>query len=932
MTDTLLYGALHALAIALLALAAFAAGGFVTRELRGLGSVEDAVVAVSLGLGLVGSLVGVLGLLGLLRAPILAVALAAVIGVGLFQRRRELLASWRERPGVGWRAMLGLGACAAVVAPACLLALYPPTAFDATWYHLPYAKSFAAEGRLAFLPALRYPVFPQLFEMLYTAMVLFLDDVGAQVVHLLAGVLTGALLVVWGARLLSPRAGLWAAAAWSSSPLVIWVATTALIDVGLTLFSTLALYGFWVWRERRETAWLVVAGLSAGFAAGTKYLGLFFVVALAGAAALTEGMALTLWRRLTTPRRSPPPSLRGPAQSPATRGPRRWCDTALFLLAAGAVLAPWYGRIVYYTGNPVFPFATSVFGASEWAEQVSGAAVAWGPGGARGAGGAGGAGVARGARDSGKSDLLARVGQLVTAPRRVLLAPLRLVFDESAYGLMGLHGLVAPVYLLLLPAFLAALAFDRRLRMPFSLLILYTGAWFLGMQDRRYLLPIMPALALAGAVAIDTLLVRASRHVRWRAPAPFPSLPALSLALVVAAPGVLYGVEEVRRRGPLPWNARQRDEYVFREVPVARLLRRLDAVSTDRGALYCLFCENAGYFTDRSVLGDHVGPYRYRRVAVAVAGGARLYEELRQMGVRYLLVNDERGDIQLPWDAVFRRRFVPLQVDGLRSLFAVGGDSLGTALGPNLLDNPGFEELSESLPARWNAVGGCRVDATGARSRSGQVAVECAGSDVLYQRVDVEPGRLCLLRYYARADRLDQRTRTQVNWLSGDGSLLRTDINVMPAQPAWTEQQMLVSAPESAASALVYVSTDRNSAAWFDDFELSRVEPATDQPLRLSPNPIQVCDGSGLGVATLVWSAPGADYVELRVGAPDGALFVTASAEGTKETGRWIQGGTTFYLQDAGRGRAASAEMNTIGSVTARVTLAGCGPAAKPER
>ena len=43
-------------------------------------------------------------------------------------------------------------------------------------------------------------------------------------------------------------------------------------------------------------------------------------------------------------------------------GRRRVRNLLLFAAAATAMLAPWYGRIIYYTGNPVFPYAGAVFG------------------------------------------------------------------------------------------------------------------------------------------------------------------------------------------------------------------------------------------------------------------------------------------------------------------------------------------------------------------------------------------------------------------------------------------------------------------------------------------------------------------------------------------------------------------------------------------
>lgn len=85
--------------------------------------------------------------------------------------------------------------------------------------------------------------------------------------------------------------------------------------------------------------------------------------------------------------------------------------------------------------------------------------------------------------------------------------------------------------------------------------------------------------------------------------------------------------------------------------------------------------------------------------------------------------------------------------------------------------------------------------------------------------------------------------------------------------------------------------------------------------LTANPNPIQVCDGSGLGVTTLRngSAAPGA--TDIRVGSADGKLFATLGRGGTAETGKWVRDGMQFYLVNGSR---------TLGTVTVGVTRDGC--------
>ena len=101
--------------------------------------------------------------------------------------------------------------------------------------------------------------------------------------------------------------------------------------------------------------------------------------------------------------------------------------------------------------------------------------------------------------------------------------------------------------------------------------------------------------------------------------------------------------------------------------------------------------------------------------------------------------------------------------------------------------------------------------------------------------------------------------------------------------------------------------------------------PSRSGTLTAAPNPIQVCDGSGLGVTTLSWSASGVSTVSLRVNSPSGAAFSPSSPpSGSATTGKWIGDGTVLYLQDISGGLPLTSA-NTLASVTVHVTNAACG-------
>jgi hypothetical protein len=86
------------------------------------------------------------------------------------------------------------------------------------------------------------------------------------------------------------------------------------------------------------------------------------------------------------------------------------------------------------------------------------------------------------------------------------------------------------------------------------------------------------------------------------------------------------------------------------------------------------------------------------------------------------------------------------------------------------------------------------------------------------------------------------------------------------------------------------------------------------------PTPAVVLDnqGTGLGVSSLYWNAPGSSAVEIRVGAPNGTLFASVPPEGFATTGDWVNDGMQFFLQDASSGDPTSSA-NTLAVTTVAV-------------
>jgi hypothetical protein len=85
--------------------------------------------------------------------------------------------------------------------------------------------------------------------------------------------------------------------------------------------------------------------------------------------------------------------------------------------------------------------------------------------------------------------------------------------------------------------------------------------------------------------------------------------------------------------------------------------------------------------------------------------------------------------------------------------------------------------------------------------------------------------------------------------------------------------------------------------------------------LSATPNPAPPASNAGLVQVTLAWSAPGAQQVEIHVGAPDGILMTGGGSSGSATTGLWVPNGLTFYLQDVSGGKPLTGA-NTLANVT----------------
>lgn len=303
---------------------------------------EKPFLALAFGTALLGIFFLGLALAGFYTRPVLYLFLAIGSGLGLrfmfkwFSESRS--APLRSEPlTVLEESFIALTLWA--LAMGFLKSFVPPIDVDSLSYHLALPKLWLKDGKMNLIPWLTHSQYPSQMETLYGMACSLKQDTAAQLLHWLFGAGTTALILVWKDLPLTRPARLFAASAFSTAPVVYHFICRAHTDCSSAYFSLMMILCL----QRslsagRSTAWAFSAGLFGGTLAAMKYPG----AAFAAAAGLT--LLLANWRE--------------------------WKRFAAFALGAVLIAAPWYARTWIWTGNPVWPFLTSVFPTAFWSPEL----------------------------------------------------------------------------------------------------------------------------------------------------------------------------------------------------------------------------------------------------------------------------------------------------------------------------------------------------------------------------------------------------------------------------------------------------------------------------------------------------------------------------------------------------------------------------------
>ncbi|TNF50695.1 hypothetical protein EP232_00335, partial [bacterium] len=292
------------------------------------------VLSTGIGFGALALETLALGLMGLYTTPALTllVLMSAVLSLPVVRFRGP------PRPAglmpFKTMARLPLALTGGAVLLYLLFSLVPPVFFDAMTYHLELPSRYLLEGRIYHVTENLYSGYPQVLEVLY-GLGLAVGGVGfAGLISWTTALLALMLLWTWGRSRFGEEGAAWGTAMLALTPPVMILAGFYHNDWALT-FYTVSVISL-LEGDRTDVRRMMLAGVMAGLAAGCKYTGLAFGLAIPMFAGVLDDF---------TRKRSIP-----------------WARWIVYLSAALVVAAPWYLKNLVFTGDPVYPLLASFLG------------------------------------------------------------------------------------------------------------------------------------------------------------------------------------------------------------------------------------------------------------------------------------------------------------------------------------------------------------------------------------------------------------------------------------------------------------------------------------------------------------------------------------------------------------------------------------------
>lgn len=576
--------------LAAFALAAYGTGNFLLRLLKinfeSFG--EDAVLSQAAGLIAFSYATLAAGVLGVLNGKAFTIVLLLLLLIFVKKIKTfaagvagELKVNLRFKPNLSWLLYFIIVALAALN---IFAALAPPHSSDAIAYHLAIPKIFAEQGRIIEIPYMVTSNYPLGTEMLFLDGYLLKGGVLSEMIAAYIALLAVAAIFVFSKKHFGRSTALIAAAVFYTLPIVSVFNIRGFVDISTALYAMAALIMLFKWQETGDRKLLALTGMLAGAAASTKLSAYAIVAVMFLAVAF---------------------SCRKEKLAKAAK------NVAAYSIAAAAVIVPWMAKAYAYTGNPVYPLFSSIFGGKYLTE---GLITVW------------------------VKESLAFTGT-GTSLIDLLALPWNMTMNTPAFGeVLG----ICPVFLAVIPALLLMRNVDRKIKALLAMAAALLIAWFYTAQSLRYIFFVYAILAIVSAYSISRLLSAKGTGKIIGALVVLTMM--MNLALWAGANN-----DEVRVAAGLV----DKDSYLSQQVENYPLLKY--ANENLKGAKLCIYGSIRGYYSDNDYVWCNP-PYQGYIDFYNIKTSGELLARLKETGITHIIAEDSINY----WKQYYRENSLPV--------------------------------------------------------------------------------------------------------------------------------------------------------------------------------------------------------------------------------------------------------------------------------
>lgn len=485
----------------------------------------------------------------------------------------------------GWRGAVLLGLCALFFGVIGLDALVPTTARDALTHHIAVPQWWLEAGRIHPIPWHEWSYYPALLQLGYLALMKYGWGELASLYHAsFLFLLTASVALFTRARSTS-LIGLVAALVTVSIPLSLRVAATPLVDMGLALYTFLALHSLIRWGEGQKPGRALLAGGCAlGLALNTKYNALLVTVILLLLFPIVWQQSGQSRRRLIT-------------------GASIFFGSALLLFTPGLI------KNYLWTGNPIYPLYNNHFATT----LISPAGM------------------------PSVRPLEHRLSIYGEDFPDLLLLPLRILVSGQDGSPQQFDGVLSPILLLAaVPVLMAPRMRWARFLASFSVFYFLFELFYAAMRV-RYLLPALGAAAALTAIGFATLT--GTHRVRLARPI---ALGALGVHLLLS---FQYSYNLLKKEDTIAFLRGEvsSPEYLGKRIPEFPMIEFMNAELAPDSLTYLLFTGNRFSLYETPVFSSgHYSAgwiFHWLRHSTSAGDLARYFQE---RGVTHLMTDTAR--------------------------------------------------------------------------------------------------------------------------------------------------------------------------------------------------------------------------------------------------------------------------------------------------